>query len=92
MKITPRAALTIQSLLRNREGSGLRIYPVPSEDDGRLEMALAVETAPHPGDEVVAEHGSRVFVEQRLVPPLADKTLDVSRPDGEKGVRFRIIR
>lgn len=92
MNITPGAAAAIQHLLSDRTG-GLRIFlAAPEDDHSRLEMGLALTGDPDPADEVLlTEHGSPVFVEQRLSPMLADKTLDVTEPDGDRRVGFRLV-
>ena len=92
MNITPEAAAAIQTLLSTRDRGGLRIFLTTPPDNGsRLDMSLALINEPDPDDEVVAEHGSRVFVEQRLSSALANKTLDVAEPGSPKRVGFRLF-
>ena len=92
MNITPEAAEAIQAMLSDREGGGLRIFvATPGDDNSRLAMGLSLTSDPDPGDEVVTEHGSQVFVEQRLSSVLADKTLDVAEPGGDERVGFRLV-
>lgn len=92
MNITPEAAEAIQSLVTDREGGGLRIFlAAPKDNNSRLAMGLSLTSGPDPGDEVVADHGSQVFIEQRLSPVLANKTLDVAEPDDDKRVGFRLV-
>lgn len=92
MNITPEAATAIQALLPDSEGGGLRIFITsPKDDQSRLDMRLSIRSDPDPGDEVVTEHGSRVFVEPRLSSALADKTLDVAESDGDQRVGFRLV-
>jgi Fe-S cluster assembly iron-binding protein IscA len=91
LNITPEAASTIQTLLSDREGGGLRIFvATPRDDNSRLTMGLSLTSDPDPSDEVVTAHGSQVFVEKRLSSVLADKTLDVAEPDDER-VGFRLV-
>lgn len=92
MNITPEAATAIQSLLSDRQGGGLRIFPTENEGDGgRFEIKLTLSEQPDPTDEVIAQHGSQVFVEQQLSSMLTDKTLDVSEVDDDRRVGFRLV-
>lgn len=92
MNITPEAADAIQTLLSERTG-GLRIFvAVPQGDNSHLEMGLALRSDPDPGDEILlTEQGSPVFVEARLSPVLANKTLDVATNEGDEAVAFRLV-
>lgn len=94
MNITTEAAEAIQSLLWDKKklGGGLRIFIATPKDEGAgLDFGLAITTHPDPTDEVIAGHGSRVFVERRLLPVLADKTLDVVKDDDEERIGFRLV-
>lgn len=55
-------------------------------------MGLKLAKAPDPADEVlVTDRGSQIFVEGRLSPVLADKTLDLAEIDGEQRIGFRLV-
>lgn len=91
LSITPEAAEAIQTLLSDRPEAGLRISMGSSATEGETELALALAEDPAPTDEVVASHGSKVFLESEIAPLLADKTLDVRLPSGGRGIAFRLI-
>lgn len=92
MNITTEAAEAIQVLLSEEEGGGLRLFLTEADGEGsHPNLKLAVAQAPHPGDAVVAEHGTQVFVEQRLTAALESKTLDISRSDGDDRIGFKLV-
>ncbi len=70
----------------NQEQGGLRI----SQDavDSPALHVIATE-APLPGDQVVEEHGARVFLEETAAETLDDKVLD-AQVDESGGVQFAI--
>lgn len=92
LNLTPQAADAIQILLHEQDGGGLRIsIGRPQGEDSRPAMVLSLSSDPDPGDEVVSEHGSKVFVEHRLAAALADKTLDLAQPEADGRVGFRLV-
>ncbi len=77
LAITDTAAEAIRGIVAAPElpeGAGLRIATQPGAETGALEVSVA-ET-PAASDQVVDEHGARVFVEADAVPLLDDKLLD----------------
>jgi Fe-S cluster assembly iron-binding protein IscA len=93
LTITPAAAGAINDLVADREGAGLRIFPATEADPrGPFELRLALTSCPAPTDEVVTDHGSRVFVEHGLSPLLADKILDLTDREIDARYRFRLRR
>lgn len=83
LALTPKATETIQMMLASPEmpaGAGLRITPPTDSMDGAsaTELSLAVVEAPGASDEVIVEHGARVFVDDALAGYLSDKLLDAS--------------
>ncbi len=67
-------------------GAGLRIAAEPTSAD----LGLVVAESPQPGDQVVEEAGARVFLDEKAVEVLGDKTLDAEyQPNG--GVQFTIV-
>lgn len=86
MKLTSQAA-TILKAARTDAGvspnAGLRIRRADprQSDESAIALALAFSDAPEPDDETVEHEGLRVFVEQSLIEPLSERTLDV-QPTG----------
>jgi Fe-S cluster assembly iron-binding protein IscA len=71
-------------------GAGIRIAPGPSNDGGAptSELQLSVAEEPVDGDEVIEDHGARVFVEDTVSEYLDDKELDAEVID--ERVRFSL--
>lgn len=85
LTVTENAVTVIRGLLNasdEPDGAGLRIGPKAGEAD------LAVEIAPAPidGDEVIEDHGARVFLDSSAAARLADRELDALIDSGS--VRF----
>jgi Fe-S cluster assembly iron-binding protein IscA len=51
-----------------------------------MEIGLAISDGPKSDDEEFEQDGLRIFVEDRLVKPLEDRTLDVQ--EGDDGMRL----
>ena len=51
-----------------------------------MQIGLAISDSPKPGDEEFEQDGLRIFVEDTLVEPLEDRTLDVQ--EGDDGMRL----
>jgi hypothetical protein len=64
---------------RTRDGSGA--YRVPF-----MQIGLAISDSPKRGDEEFEQDGLRIFVEDTLIEPLEDRTLDVQ--EGDDGMRL----
>jgi hypothetical protein len=72
---------------------GLRIFPTTeTSSEGPFELTLVLTGRPAPSDRVVVDHGSTVFVEQRLSLVLSDKTLDVVDQETDARHRFPVAR
>lgn len=87
LAMTENATHVIKSIADGSElpdGSGLRIAAQP-EDRESLNLSMAPE--PTRGDDVVEEHGARVFLEPTASTMLGDMTLD-AEVDDQGGVQF----
>jgi iron-sulfur cluster assembly protein len=62
------------------EGSGLRISSAHDEDGGPA-LSLELADAPVEGDQVVEDHGTRLFLEPAAASLLDDKVLGAERHD-----------
>jgi Fe-S cluster assembly iron-binding protein IscA len=72
-------------------GAGIRIAPGTAVSDGGAatnELQLSVAEKPAVGDDVIEEHGARVFVEDTVSDYLDDKQLDAEVVD--ERVRFSL--
>lgn len=72
-------------------GAGIRIATGAAVSDGGAatnELQLSVAEEPSDGDEVIEEHGARVFVEETVSGYLDDKELDAEVID--ERVRFSL--
>lgn len=87
--LTTEAVTAIHELVADHPGAGLRILP-RSVEDGTMQLGLELTTDPAPSDEVVVEHGSRVFIDEQVAPHVDGKTLDAQSSE-ESGLRFRLI-
>ena len=86
--LTESAAIHITEIIGqdNAEAKGLRIY---IETGGCSGMSYAMEIAARkPGDEELAAHGVKLFVEDRGLVYLAGSVIDYK--DGLSGAGFRI--
>lgn len=91
LAITDDAADAIRTLTGESGEGGLRISVRQQRDDsGSTELAVALAGGSEPGDQVVAEKGCRVFIQEQVASLLADKTLDAARLAEEKAIQFRI--
>lgn len=78
LTMTDTAAEAIRGIVAAPElpdGAGLRIATQPSAGDGAA-LEVSVAETPADTDQVVDEHGARIFVEADAVPLLDDKLLD----------------
>jgi Fe-S cluster assembly iron-binding protein IscA len=70
-------------------GAGIRIRvgrPPKEPSEPFTEIGLAIADGPKSGDEEFEKDGLRIFVEDTLVEPLEDRTLDVQ--EGNDGMRL----
>jgi len=88
LTVTAEAAQAINELVSDRPDAGLRISP-QSNDTAGLRLELTLTTGPAPEDQVIDEHGSRVFVDGEVAELLSDKTLDAT-DHGDDGVSFTL--
>jgi len=87
--VTSEAAQAINALVADQPGAGLRISS-ESVDGDHVTLGLAVTTTPEPTDQVIEEHGSQVFVDDRAATLLDDKILDAQITD-EREVAFTLF-
>ncbi len=82
LTVTKRAAALLKAV-KSAEGAtddaGIRIRrgAMPDDNSGKLVIGFAISDGPGPGDEALEQDGLRIFVEDTLVEPLNDRTLDV---------------
>ena len=92
MNITPQAAQAINQLVAGHPGAGLRIASRgPSAGGGQLDLALSVVDSPADNDQRVEDNGAQIFLEERVAPLLADKTLDLSNTGDAAKVLFQLV-
>ncbi len=72
-------------------GIRLRLDSSGFKDPGEafVEIRLAISDGPKSGDEEFEQDGRRIFVEDRLVEPLEDHTLDVQEDNDGMRLVFR---
>lgn len=84
LTLTDNAADIVKQIaeqLPGADGPGLRISEADEQTDAGL--VLAAVNAPEPGDQVVDEHGARVFLDHTAATILDDKVLDAKvEPNG----------
>jgi len=59
------------------------------DQGGIVALALAFTDAPEPNDETIEQEGLRVFIEQSLIEPLSERTLDVRSTEQGSELVFR---
>jgi iron-sulfur cluster assembly protein len=90
LAITENAAEAIQTIVSSSEvpgDAGLRIIARPEGEQEKLELTIAA--VPAEDDEVVEEHGTRVFLDPEASSYLEDKVLD-ARVEGRQ-VGFALL-
>ncbi|WAL69612.1 iron-sulfur cluster biosynthesis protein [Amycolatopsis cynarae] len=83
LAMTDAAAEAINALTAQEgkeETGGLR-FAVQRQEEAGAQLALSVARRPEDGDQVVDEHGARVFLEPQAAQFLDDKVLDVQQDD-----------
>jgi iron-sulfur cluster assembly protein len=88
LALTENATETIEGILAAPavpDGAGLRIAPAEESSDGAEagELQVTIAESPAGTDEVVAERGARVFVDEQVATYLDGKLLD-ARIVGER--------
>jgi Fe-S cluster assembly iron-binding protein IscA len=86
LTLTPNATETIERILASPElpdGAGIRITPSTQAMDGASggNLKLVVAEEPSDGDQVIDEHGARVFVQDSVADYLDDMLLDAGIVD-----------
>jgi Fe-S cluster assembly iron-binding protein IscA len=79
LTLTDNAADIVKQIadqIPNADSSGLRISE--AEADGDSGLILAAVPAPEPGDQVVDDHGARVFLDPMAATILDDKVLEAT--------------
>jgi Fe-S cluster assembly iron-binding protein IscA len=77
LAMTAAAADAIRILLGDQpEGAGLRVSLEKPGNGTEPEFALCVVVRPHAHDDVVEEHGARLFIQPAASGYFADKVLD----------------
>lgn len=93
LNITTNAVDAIKKLTSEHHAGGLRISSRPNQDgDGTVELAVSLVAESEPGDQVVAEEGCEVYIQDQLAPLLADKALDTTTDGGQEPVEFKITK
>jgi iron-sulfur cluster assembly protein len=69
------------------DGAGVRIT---QDNPASPTLAMTAAPGPAPGDQVVEDHGARVFLEETAAQTLDDKTLDAT-VDQQGGVEFILV-
>lgn len=84
LTLTDNAADIVKQIadqVADADGPGLRISEADDTPDTGL--VLAAVSAPEPGDQVIDDHGARVFLDPKAAEILDDKVLDAKvEPDG----------
>jgi len=83
-----KAAKTAEGAARNA-GIRLRIGIVPKDPSDPLKIGFAISDDPESGDQEFEQSGLRIFVENWLVEPLENRTLDVQEVDDGMRLVFR---
>jgi iron-sulfur cluster assembly protein len=77
LRVTEIAAAAVANLVESEglDGGGLRLT-AERDEEGEIGIHIAVVPEPEEGDEVVDEHGARVFLDPAAADALDDKVLD----------------
>lgn len=93
LNVTARARDVIRELLVSQPDGGLRLAPSQPDGSGApLEIGVALASHPASTDQVVAVQGARIFIDEKIVAVLTDRTLDVQPPGEEAATVFRLVR
>ena len=80
LEVTDRAVSLLKAAATAAEGppnAGIRIKRGPNSAEHRVGIGFSLAQEPEDGDVEMECDGLRIFVEDVLIGPLADKTLDV---------------
>ena len=77
LRVTETAAAAVASLVESGglDQGGLRLTAEPDEN-GEIGIHLDVAAEPEEGDEVVEQHGARLFLDPSAADAIGDKVLD----------------
>jgi len=82
LQVTENAATTLDEVKRQNEipdDYGLRLSGM-ANPEGQLEVRIEFADSPRESDAVQEQHGTKVFLAEEVVEPLAGATLDVTVP------------
>jgi Fe-S cluster assembly iron-binding protein IscA len=89
-------AVSVLKAAKKAEGApldaGIRIRPGGKSGDSNqplTRIGFAISEDPYSGDEEFEQDGLRIFVEETLIEPLEDRTLDVEEADDGMRLVFR---
>jgi Fe-S cluster assembly iron-binding protein IscA len=88
-------AVSVLKAAKKAEGAppdaGIRVRSGGNGDSSELptRIGFAISEDPYSGDEEFEQDGLRIFVEETLVEPLEDRTLDVEESDDGMRLFFR---
>lgn len=91
LTLTENAQYAIRTLVApadEPDQAGVRIASAPAANGAAPELSLEVVAAPAPGDQVVDDHGARVFLDAAAAEILAQETLDVQVDEAAQQVNF----
>ena len=92
LKVTKEAAALLKAA-KAAEGAandaGIRILKGSKTNEPGISIGIAISDDPSPGDKEFEQEGLRIFVEDALVEPLDDRTLDVREAGAGTELVFR---
>lgn len=92
LTLTDDARLAIQTLLSPEDApaeAGIRIAAAGAANDGAApDLALQMVAEPAPGDQVLDDHGARVYLDPTAAQALDHETLDVQIDQTAQEVNF----
>ena len=91
LTITDNAQYAIRTLVSPADEpteAGVRIASAPGSNGSTPELSLEVVASPAPGDQIVDEHGARVFLDAAAAELLSQETLDVQVDAEQQQVNF----
>lgn len=94
LKVTNQAAEILKAARTNAGASGdaglrIRRAEPPTSNGDAIALAFTFSDEPEPEDGTVEQEGLRVFVEQSLIEPLSERTLDVRATEQGAELVFR---
>ena len=94
LEVTNQAAEILKAARTSAGASpnaGIRLQraQAPTGSDDAINLAFAFRDEPEPDDETFEQEGLRVFVEQSLIEPLSELTLDIRATERGAELVFR---